>query len=123
MIKIGLLKFTEVDLFTGYRYYDMSQILQLNRNLALKDLGLTLEQIGDLLKNNLPNEQLFGMLRLKRTEIWQMIHEEQNHLMMIEILLRQIGMEGQMPDYGVVIKTAVPQTIASIRSTIPAYPA
>jgi DNA-binding transcriptional MerR regulator len=42
--EIGLLKPAHIDPHTGYRYYSASQLSQLNRILALKDLGLSLDQ-------------------------------------------------------------------------------
>ncbi len=63
--EIGLLKPGKVDEWTGYRYYALDQLSQLNRILALKDFGLSLEQIGQLLKEGLSLAQLQGMLRLK----------------------------------------------------------
>ena len=46
--KLGLLVPNEVDKWSRYRYYDVSQMQQLNAILRLKDLGFTLEEIGDL---------------------------------------------------------------------------
>lgn len=40
--EIGLLEPAEIDSFTGYRYYSVTQLPRLNRILALKDLGLSL---------------------------------------------------------------------------------
>jgi DNA-binding transcriptional MerR regulator len=39
--QLGLLKPTQVDPFTGYRYYSAAQLPRLNRILALKDLGFS----------------------------------------------------------------------------------
>lgn len=58
--QIGLLKPNEVDHFTGYRYYSASQLPRLNRILALKDLGLSLEEIGRLLDEELTAAQIRG---------------------------------------------------------------
>lgn len=44
--EIGLLPPAEVDPATGYRSYSAKQLRQLNRIVALKDIGLTLGQIG-----------------------------------------------------------------------------
>ena len=44
--EIGLLRPVKVDPFTGYRYYSTDQLPRLNRILALKDLGFSLEQIA-----------------------------------------------------------------------------
>ena len=53
---IGLLKPMRVDEWTGYRYYSVEQLPRLNRILALKALGLSLEQIGRLLDDDLSAE-------------------------------------------------------------------
>jgi DNA-binding transcriptional MerR regulator len=44
--RLGLLKPARLDRFTDYRYYALDQLPRLNRILALKGLGLTLEQIA-----------------------------------------------------------------------------
>jgi len=48
--EIGLLTPVAVDTATGYRYYAVAQLTRLNRILALKDLGFSLEQIDQLLE-------------------------------------------------------------------------
>lgn len=46
--KLGLLIPHEVDEWTGYRYYDVSQMDELNMILRLKKLGLSLEEIREM---------------------------------------------------------------------------
>jgi DNA-binding transcriptional MerR regulator len=116
---IGLLKPVEVDRFTGYRYYSLAQLPRLNRILALKDLGFSLDQIGQVLEGELTLEQLRGMLTLKRAEVEQQVAQEQARLARIEARLRQIEVEDMMPDYEVVLKTVPPLLIASRTVTIP----
>jgi effector-binding domain-containing protein len=116
--EIGLLKPAEVDPFTGYRYYSASQFPRIHRILALKDLGLTLDQIGDLIEGNLTPDQIRGMLRLKQTEIKQQVAEEQARLARVEQRLKQIEQEEAMPTQEVVIKHIPAQTIASVRDTV-----
>jgi DNA-binding transcriptional MerR regulator len=53
--ELGLLKPVKVDEFTGYRYYETSQLTQLHRIVAMKDMGLSLEEIARLLKDNVSN--------------------------------------------------------------------
>ncbi len=65
---LGLLKPAEVDRFTGYRYYSASQLPRLNRVLALKDLGFSLDQVARLVEEGVSPEQLRGMLRLRQAE-------------------------------------------------------
>ncbi len=121
--EMGLLKPIHVDRFTGYRYYSASQLARLNRILALKDLGFSLEQIAQVLNEGVSLEQLRGMLRLKRAELQQHISDEQDRLARIEARLNDITKEGTMPDYDVVIKQIEPQLVASVRDTLPNYPA
>lgn len=119
--EIGLLKPSQIDRFTAYRYYTLDQLARLNRILALKDLGLSLEQIGHLLTDDMPAEQIRGMLRLKQAELRQVVEEEQERLARVEARLRQIEEEGKMPDYDVVLKALEPVRVASIRTTIPSF--
>ncbi len=119
--EIGLLKPAWVDRFTGYRYYSVDQSHRLNRILALKDLGLSLEQIARLLDGELPPAQIRGMLRLKQAEIQQRLEEEQARLARVEARLRQIEQEDKMPTYDVVLKKVDPQTVVAIRDVIPTY--
>ena len=48
--QLGLLQPAHIDAQTGYRYYSIRQLPRLNGILALKELGLSLEQIGPLLE-------------------------------------------------------------------------
>jgi DNA-binding transcriptional MerR regulator len=69
--QLGLLKPSQTDSFTNYRYYSADQLPRLNRILALRDLGFSLEQIKDMLEEELSTDQLLGMLKLKRAELEQ----------------------------------------------------
>ncbi len=85
---LGLLKPVEVDRFTGYRYYSFDQLPRLHRILALKDMGLTLEEIARLLRDEPTTEQMMGMLRLKETELAERIDEELHRLERVRARLR-----------------------------------
>lgn len=117
--EIGLLKPIRVDQQTGYRYYALAQMPRLNRILALKDLGFSLEQIEQVLNGDLSLEQLRGMLKLKQAEVQQHVVDEQGRLARIATRLRQIELEDSMPNYEVVLKTVAPALIASRTVTIP----
>jgi len=117
--EVGLLEPVEVDRFTGYRYYSFDQLPRLNRILALKELGFSLEQIARMLDEGLPPAQIRGMLRMKQAEIKQQVAEEQERLARVEVRLRQIEQENTMSTYDVIIKKIEPQTVASLRKVIP----
>ena len=119
--EIDLLKPVEVDQHTGYRHYSAEQLYRLNRILALKDLGLSLAQIGELLDGDLPAEQMRGMLRMKQAEVQGRVKEEQARLARVEWRLKQIEQEGTMPDHEIVIKKVPAMQVASVREVIPTY--
>ncbi|MBN1438673.1 MAG: MerR family transcriptional regulator, partial [Anaerolineales bacterium] len=118
---LGLLKPVEVDRFTGYRHYAFDQLPRLHRILALKDLGLSLEEIARLLRDEPSTEQLMGMLRLKETELAERVAEELQRLERVRTRLRQLDEEQTMPDYEVIVKKLEPLRVAGSRGKIPVY--
>lgn len=119
--EIGLLKPAQIDRFTNYRYYTADQLPRLNRILALKDLGLSLDQITALIQTDLAPGQMQDILRQKREEIARQVAEEQARLARVEARLRQIEQEGQVSEYEVVIKPVPALRVAAIRAVVPSY--
>jgi DNA-binding transcriptional MerR regulator len=115
----GLLKPARIDDWTGYRFYSVEQLPRLNRILALKDLGFSLDQIGRLVDNDVPAEQLRGMLALKQAEIERQLTQGRTRLLRVEARLKQIEQEGEPSPYEIVLKQTAPLTVASARTTVP----
>ena len=113
--EIGLLKPERVDSSTGYRHYSFDQLPRLNRILVLKDLGLSLEQIARTLAQDLSAEEMRGMLKLKRAGLESHMRQVKAQIERVEARLQLIEMEGQMPEYDVVLKTVDAQEVASVR--------
>jgi len=61
--EVGLLEPATVNPGTGYRYYSARQIMSLNRIVALKEVGFSLEEIARILEDKLTTDQLRGMLK------------------------------------------------------------
>lgn len=120
--EMGLFKPIDVDHFTGYRYYSASQLPRLNRILALRDLGFSLDQIAQVLDEGVSPQQLRGMLRLKRAELQEHIASEQARLARVEARLNTIDKEDTMTEYDVVIKQIESQLVAGVRDTLSSYP-
>jgi predicted transcriptional regulator YdeE/DNA-binding transcriptional MerR regulator len=116
--ELGLLKPAWVDRFTGYRYYALDQLPRLNRILALKDLGFTLEQIQHLLQDDVSAAELRRMMRAKRAELEQLVQTEHARLVRVESRLQQIEQEGALPRYEVVLKTVAPLRVIGIRERL-----
>jgi DNA-binding transcriptional MerR regulator len=113
-----LLKPSALDPDTGYRYYSLDQLPRLNRIVALKDLGFSLEQIAKMLEENLPFEQLQGMFKLRQAQIQQVIEMEQTRLEHIAARLRQIEQEGNMTEYDIRLKEVDSLLVASVRENV-----
>ncbi len=116
---LGLLVPAHVDRFTGFRYYQLNQLPRLNRILALRDLGLSLEEIGRLLNEELSADEMRGMFRLQQAKLQQQLEDEQARLARVAARLREIEKEGKMPHQDVVLKAIDPQHVMSIREIIP----
>src|SRR5690349_12920368 len=84
---IGLFSPAYTDPATGYRYYTIEQLPRLNQILALRDLGLSLEQIHTLLDESITTEEIRGMLRLQKAQLQQSIHEQTIRLHQVETRL------------------------------------
>ena len=102
--EIGLLRPATVDADTGYRGYSAAQLGQLNRVMALKELGLSLTQVRQLI-GGVTLEELRGMLALRRAELENELHQRRSQLLGIEARLRSIAREDGMPADDIVAKT------------------
>jgi DNA-binding transcriptional MerR regulator len=96
--QIGLLKPSHVDPWTGYRYYARDQAARLHRITTLKDLGLSLEQIGPLLGNDLAPAEIRGMLKLKEAELADQVQELQTQLSRVRTWLGEVEKEKKMTE-------------------------
>ena len=119
---VGLLKAAQVDDYTGYRYYTIDQLPRMHRILALKEMGLSLEEIQKMLEQDLSTPELRGMLRLKQAELRQNLQEETERLHRLENWLAQIEQEESMPEYEVIMKKVEPMQVLAIRDVIANYP-
>src|SRR5438874_479197 len=118
--EVGLFRPVEVDRGSGYRYYSVSQLTQLHRILALKDLGLSLEQIDRALAEGISVDALRGMLLLRKAEQEDRVRDETETLNRVKARLRLIELDGQMTT-DVILKQLPQQWVVSLRETIPEY--
>lgn len=116
--RMGLLKPSRTDPLTGYRYYAADQLPQLNRILALQDLGFSLQQIARLLREPLPPEELRGMLKLRRHELEQEIAGQQLRLARLDARLSQLGDRPAQPAYDIILRSVAPALVATRRERV-----
>jgi len=118
---IGLLRPAVVDQATGYRYYSADQFSRLNRIVALKDLGFSLQQVGEIVDAKLSAEELRGMLRLRQAQLEDELARSSARLTSVEARLRLIEKEGHMPTDDVVLKHIAATQVAELSALLPSY--
>lgn len=107
--EIGLLRPAHTDPQTGYRYYSARQLPQLNRILALKDLGLTLDQIRRMLSEDVSDSEVRGMLMMQKAELETKLLEDMQRFRRIESRLQSRA------EVDVVLKNVPAQPILSVQ--------
>ncbi|GII94847.1 MerR family transcriptional regulator [Sinosporangium siamense] len=118
---IGLLQPAYVDPGTGYRFYTAVQLPQLNRIIALKELGFTLEQVRAMLEGRVTGDGLSGMLNTRRTELRERITADTERLSRVEGRLRMIEREGNMNNADVLLKTVDSVRAAEVTGLAASY--
>lgn len=118
---IGLLRPARVDPVTGYRSYEAGQLAHLNRVIALKELGFTLQQVRAVLDERLDVAELRGMLRLRRAQLAEAIAADELRLARVEARLRTIESEGTMSAHEVVVKPVPSVRAAQLTAVAASY--
>ena len=113
--EIGLFKPVQIDAESGYRYYSAEQMPELNRILALKDLGLTLEQIRRMMSDQVSTEEIQGMLLMKKAEVEQQLQEEIRRVRNIEARLSFMRKAEANEPLNVLIKQIPAHNVMSTR--------
>lgn len=118
---IGLLRPARVDPVSGYRFYEASQLARLNRVIALKELGFTLQQVRAVLDERVDAAELRGMLRLRRAQLAEAIAADELRLARVEARLRTIESEGTMSAHDVVVKPVPSVRAAQLTAVAASY--
>lgn len=113
--RIGLFSPAHIDETNGYRFYDAGQLPGLSRILALKELGLSLEQIAKLVREEVPAEEIRGMFTLRKAQIEQSLEAERARLKVVETRLRQLERSRSDLREDVILKSIPAQPFISIR--------
>ncbi len=118
--EIGLLRPASVDPETCYRCYAPAQLGQLNRIVALKELGLSLAQSRQLV-TGITADELRGMLVLRRAQLEQELEAHKNQMLEVEARLSYIEREGTMPADDITVKRIPAMSVVAIAGTAPAF--
>ena len=117
--KLKILVPMSIDKFNGYRYYDASQLVLVNKILALKDANFSLEEIASILKNDISIPQLIEMLENKARLLEASLQSEYNRLERLHTNIFLIKNGGIPYMNEITIKKVAPILVASMRKVFP----
>lgn len=116
--EVGLLKPARIDPLTNHRYYTTEQLPRIHRIMALKGLGLSLDQIGLMLLQAIELTEVRGMLRLKQAEVEQRLRDDQAQLAAVQFHLHMLEAEQAWPELDVVVKEVAPVNALTLRTSL-----
>jgi DNA-binding transcriptional MerR regulator len=114
---LGVLRPAQIDPESGYRLYEIGQLVDAVRILALKDCGFSLEEIARLLQTY--DVKAVERLLHQRVEAQQqMIAEEQARLQRMIAREQQLASAESVSLYDVALKYTEPLTLVGLRQCI-----
>lgn len=113
---LGVLVPAQVDAHTSRRSYDVAQLTVLNRLIALKGLGFSLDEVGVLLREGIDPAEMHGMLRLRQAELERQVRHDRHVLDRVTARLRLIEQETQV-NAQITTKQADAVTLAALSAT------
>lgn len=116
--QIGLLAPAHVDEQNGYRYYRADQLAEINRILALQELGLTLDLVGRLTRQEISVSEIAGMLRLERERAVGEVDRLERRLSELDRRLGELTRHGDLADVDLVEKSVPPMHYLSTRRRV-----
>jgi DNA-binding transcriptional MerR regulator/effector-binding domain-containing protein len=115
---LGLLRPVHIHPESGYRFYDLAQLSDLARILALKDCGFSLDEITQLLRTRDAHE-ITEMLRVRVQSQRQLIATEEARLQRITARLGQLAaVEGDDSRHDVVLKRSEHLSLLGLRCRV-----
>lgn len=114
---LGVLRPSQVDSESGYRLYEMSQLVDVIRILAFKDCGFSLEEIAQLVCRY-DTRELETLLRQRIAAQRQLVVEEQARLQRMIARTKQLAEMHHVPLYDVALKQTEPLTLVGLRRCV-----
>lgn len=121
--EIGLLRPTETDAWTGYRYYSEKQLPVAGRIAAFKDMGFGLADIRTLLDVYDDRTALEARLMDKQAELQSGLRQTARRIRLLETALERLRKDDTAMQYDVTLKTFPERYAATLRMNIPTYEA
>lgn len=115
---LGLLRPAHTDPSSGYRFYDMAQLADMTRILALKDCGFSLEEITQLLQSK-NAKAIEDQLNERLLAQQQVVAAEQARLQRLIAHAEQFIRAEPGQHYDIALKRTEPLTLIGLHALIP----
>jgi DNA-binding transcriptional MerR regulator len=112
----GLLKPSFVDRDNGYRYYTSDQLPRLQRIIALRQIGFSIDEISAILSGH----DVVGIFQQRKAELEAFINESMQQITQIMHYLENMKEDFNM-SYEIAIKELPEVIVYSMKTTIPNY--
>jgi DNA-binding transcriptional MerR regulator len=119
--KCGLIAPAAIDPFTGYRQYAAAQIPQINQIATLRDIGFTIDEIGEILPRIVDKAFLAGRLRDRANMLREAIEQDHARLNKLMQMSGELRKEKVIMLYEVELKQLEAVKVLSLRGIIPQY--
>jgi DNA-binding transcriptional MerR regulator len=100
----GLLAPAHVDPETGYRSYRFDQLAAIDRVLALRDLGFSLDEVRSILAGEGGTRDLAQRLRVQRARLAAEVERQAARLRRLDALQRAIALDASSLELGVRVR-------------------
>lgn len=114
---LDVLRPSQIDPESGYRFYEVSQLADAVRILALKDCGFSLEEIAQLLHTQ-DSASIETLLRQRLVAQRQIVETEQARLQRMHARFEQLASAENAPRYDVALKRSEPLILVGERQSV-----
>lgn len=119
--EVGLFEPAHTDPATGYRFYSVAQLAELNRIIVLKELGFSLDEVRGIVRSGIGAEELRAMLLVRRRDAERALNEQAQRLRHIETRIAQLESDGALSAEDVVLRTEPAARYFSLRRTVASF--
>lgn len=119
--EIGLLVPDQVGPENGYQYYSAQQLSQIARIQLLREMGIGLQTIGQMLQQLQNPHELERFLALQQLQLKDQQQELQHRIALVQSAIDRLRKEQNMSLFHVEKKIFPAMQVAALRRVIPCY--
>ncbi|EUJ48467.1 MerR family transcriptional regulator [Paenilisteria rocourtiae] len=119
--KIGLLVPEKINIETNYRYYSAKQLQTINKIQKLKEIGLGLSVINEILSSGSDVKTIQSHFAIRELELQEELETITQQRLLLESSLAVLKENSAKWNYHIIKKEIPKRFVASVRDTIPTF--